>query len=113
MKKKMILINEDDLSNIVSEAVKNAVTNALDAVTKKISAKCATLSYNNEMFKETTSKRKSMSNCGLDDNDEDYDDYDNDRGYGCGNAGYSSGCGSSSSRSSGGGCGGGYSSGGC
>ena len=56
-KKKMILIAEDDLKTIVSDAVKTA----LDTVTKKIAAKCATLSYNNEMFAPEEKKTKPWS----------------------------------------------------
>lgn len=90
-KKKMILIAEDDLKTIVSDAVKTA----LDTVTKKIAAKCATLSYNNEMFNSMSSHD--------DDDDDCYCGCGSAGGYGCGNSGY---------RSSSG-CGGGYSSGGC
>ena len=44
--KKMILIDEADLKNLIKDAVNDAV----DKITKKIASKCATLSYNNEIF---------------------------------------------------------------
>ena len=42
----MILIDEADLKRLIKEAVNDAV----DKITKKIASKCATLSYNNEIF---------------------------------------------------------------
>ena len=81
-----ILIDEYELRSMVADAVNDAV----DKITKKIAAKCAQASYNNEIFREPS-------------------------GYSCGNSGScgrSGGCGVSSysSRSYNGGCG---SSGGC
>ena len=74
----MILIDEADLKSLIKEAVNDAV----DKITKKIASKCATLSYNNEIF----SSRRGES-----------------YGYSCGSSG---GCGtSSSSRSYSYGCG--------
>lgn len=67
-KKKMILIDEGELKNLIKDAVNDAVDN----ITKKIAAKCATLSYNNEIFSR---------------HDDDDDEY-----YGC-NCGSSGGCG--------------------
>lgn len=120
---KLILISESDLRELVNEAV----TNAVDNITKKIASRAAVRSYNNEIFRRsapivesscgsggggcgsTPSRRTtSYSSCG--------GSYDYSYG-GCGSAIPSDGgCGSAipsrSSRSSGG-CGGGYESGGC
>ena len=95
-KRKMILIDESELKSLIKDAVNDAVDN----ITKKIAAQCATLSYNNKIF-----------------NNEDDDDDISSYG-GCGNISIGSSCGSSrssrSSRSSYGyGCGSGPSTGGC
>lgn len=122
---KMIIISESDLKGLIKEAV----TNAVDNITKKIASRAARR-YNNEIFRRsapimesgcgssnrnsggcgsTPSRRTtSYSSCG--------GSYDYSYG-GCGSATPSDGgCGSAipsrSSRSSGG-CGGGYESGGC
>ena len=112
---KLIIIKESDLKKLIKEAV----TNAVDGVTKKIASKAA-LVYNNQIFSEGRRYRSvshSSGGCGDDDDD-----------GGCGSSSHSyytpppcscgrdddGGCGSSSSRgSSYGGCGGGYESGGC
>jgi hypothetical protein len=84
--KKMILIDEADLKSLIKEAVNDAV----DKITKKIASKCATLSYNNEIFNSRS-----------------------EESYGC-SCGSSGGCGTSNSfRSYSYGCGSGPSSGGC
>ena len=44
--RKMILIDESELKSLIKDAVNDAVDN----ITKKIAAKCATLSYNNKIF---------------------------------------------------------------
>lgn len=113
---KLIIIKESDLKKLI----KDAVTNAVDGVTKKIASKAA-LVYNNQIFGEGRRYRSvshSSVGCGVDDDDDG----------GCGSSSHSyytpppcscgrdddGGCGSSSSRSSSfGGCGGGYESGGC
>lgn len=104
---KLILISESDLRKLVNEAV----TNAVDNITKKIASRAAVRSYNNEIFRP--SRRVVTESCG------GHYDYSCScgSGGGCGSAIPSDGgCGSAipsrSSRSSGG-CGGGYESGGC
>lgn len=109
---KLLLISEEDLRGLIREAV----TNAVDNITKKIASQAAVRSYNNEIFRPR--RRVVVESCGS-----------SHVSYGCGSSGggcgsvntsrsYSScgggggGCGSSSSRSSGG-CGGGNTSGGC
>ena len=87
--KKMILIDKADLKSLIKEAVNDAV----DKITKKIASKCATLSYNNEIF---NSRRResygyscgSSSSCGT--SSSIYEEY---YGHSCGS---SSGCGRSS-----------------
>lgn len=112
---KLIIIKESDLKKLIKEAV----TNAVDGVTKKIASKAAMV-YNNQIFGEGRRYRRvyrstedeniscgawDSGGCGADDDDDDYG--------GCGSSS-NGGCGSSSSRSSSyGGCGGGYESGGC
>ena len=54
---KMILIDEADLKSLIKEAVNDAV----DKITKKIASKCATLSYNNEIF---SSRYEESYGCG-------------------------------------------------
>ena len=92
---KMLLISDEDLKSLIQEAV----TNAVDGITKKIASRAARI-YNNQIFRESRREDGYLScgagdsgGCGSSDDDDDY-------GYG--------GCGGSSSRSSGGGCGGGY-----
>ena len=107
---KLIIIKESDWKSLIQEAV----TNAVDGVTKKIASKAAIMSYNNQIFggrRRYRSVSQPFGGCGADDG-------------GCGSSTPSytpppcscgcddGGCGSSSSRSSGG-CGGGYESGGC
>ena len=107
---KLIIIKESDLKSLIQEAV----TNAVDGVTKKIASRAAVMSYNNQIFggrRRYRSVSQPSGGCGTDDG-------------GCGSSTPSytpppcscgcddGGCGSSSSRSSGG-CGGGYESGGC
>ena len=107
---KLIIIKESDLKSLIQEAV----TNAVDGVTKKIASRAAVMSYNNQIFggrRRYRSVSQPSGGCGSDDG-------------GCGSSTPSytpppcscgcddGGCGSSSSRSSGG-CGGGYESGGC
>ena len=85
---KMILISDEDLKGLIQEAV----TNAVDGITKKIASRCAVYSYNNQIFNQSRPHVASAPSggCGA----EDEDDY----GYG--------GCGGGSSRRSyGGGCG--------
>ena len=97
---KLIIIKESDLKSLIQEAV----TNAVDGVTKKIASRAAVMSYNNQIFggrRRYRSVSQPSGGCGADDG-------------GCGSS-YTPppcSCGSSSSRSSGG-CGGGYESGGC
>ena len=79
---KMILIDEADLKSLIKEAVNDAV----DKITKKIASKCATLSYNNEIF---------SSRC------EDSYGYSCGSSSGCGRSSYGYGCGSDTPR---GGC---------
>lgn len=108
---KLLLISEEDLRGLIREAV----TNAVDNITKKIASQAAVRSYNNEIFRPR--RRVVVESCGS-----SYDSYSCGSGGGCGSVStsrsYSScgggggGCGSSSSRSSGG-CGGGNTSGGC
>ena len=112
----MILISDEDLKGLIQEAV----TNAVDGITKKIASRAAVMSYNNQIFggrRRYRSVSQPSGGCGSDDG-------------GCGSSTPSytpppCSCGSSSSRSSGGcggggfssrssgGCGGGYESGGC
>ena len=94
---RIIVIDEDDLKGLISEAV----TNAVDNVTKKITACVARKSYRNRMFKplrrvEPISCGSSGGGCG--------GSYD----YSYGGCGSSGGCGSTPSITYG--CG---SSGGC
>lgn len=105
---KMILIDEADLKSLIKEAVNDAV----DKITKKIASKCATLSYNNEIFSSRCedsygySCGSSSSGCGT--SSSIYEE-----SYGCG-SGSSGGCGTSSSyRSYSYGCGSGPSGGSC
>ena len=122
--RKMILISESELKALISEAV----TNAVDGVTKKIASKAA-LVYNNQIFRHRVPVVESTGGCGVDDDDDggcgsslssrrttSYSSCGGSYDYSYGGCGSSSngGCGSSSSRSSSyGGCGGGYESGGC
>ena len=107
---KLIIIKESDLKSLIQEAV----TKAVDGVTKKIASRAAVMSYNKQIFggrRRYRSVSQPSGGCGVDDG-------------GCGSSTPSytpppcscgcddGGCGSSSSRSSGG-CGGGYESGGC
>lgn len=107
---KLIIIKESDLKSLIQEAV----TNAVDGVTKKIASRAAVMSYNNQIFggrRRYRSVSQPSGGCG-----------DDDGGCGSSTPSYTpppcscgcddGGCGSSSSRSSGG-CGGGYESGGC
>ena len=89
--KKMILIDENDLKKLIKDAVNDAVDN----ITKKIASKCATLSYNNEIFSSR------------------YDDDDECYGCSCGSSGGCSGSSSRSYSSYGFSCGSGPSTGGC
>ena len=45
---KMILISDEDLKGLIQEAV----TNAVDCITKKIASRCAVYSYNNQIFNQ-------------------------------------------------------------
>ena len=107
---KIVLIKESDLKNMIQEAV----TNAVDSVTKKIASRCAVVSYNNEIFREQRRRSRSVlhsvGGCGSDD---DGGGCGGSYDYSYGGCGSSSGGGCGSSNNSGGGCGGGYSSGGC
>ena len=104
---KMILISDDDLKSLVSEAV----TNAVDSITKKIASRAAVMSYNNQIF--SPSRTRVVESCGSSGGGcgSTYEDDDDWYGYSCGNPS-GGGCGGSSHYDSGG-CGGGYSSGGC
>jgi hypothetical protein len=86
---KMILISDEDLKSLIQEAV----TNAVDGITKKIASRCAVYSYNNQIFNQSRPHVASAPSvgCGADDDD--------DYGYGgCGGGGgshsYGGGCGS-------------------
>ncbi len=64
---KMLLISDEDLKSLIQEAV----TNAVDGVTKKIASKAA-LVYNNQIFGEGRRYRSvshSSGGCGDDDDD--------------------------------------------
>jgi hypothetical protein len=107
---KMLLISDEDLKSLIQEAV----TNAVDGITKKIASRAARI-YNNQIFIESRREDDHLS-CGAGDSGGCGGGYDYSYG-GCGSAIPSDGgCGSTipsrSSRSSGG-CGGGYESGGC
>ena len=123
---KLIIIKESDLQKLIKEAV----TNAVDGVTKKIASRAAVRSYNNEIFRHRVPVVESTGGCGADDDDDggcgsssssrrttSYSSCGGSYDYSYGGCGSSSngGCGSSSGRSSrsSGGCGGGYESGGC
>ena len=99
---KMILISDEDLKSLIQEAV----TNAVDGITKKIASRCAVYSYNNQIFNHSRPHVASAPSggCGV----EDEDDYSYSCGggssYSSGGCGSDGGCGSSR-RSYGGGCG--------
>lgn len=105
-----ILVDEDDLRSMITDAVNDVI----DKITKKIAAKCAERSYNNEIF---SGQEAWGSHCGTSGNNgtcgcdcaDTYSSHEQDYySYSCGR---SSSCGSSySSGSYSGGCG---SSGGC
>ena len=120
---KMLLISDEDLKSLIQEAV----TNAVDGITKKIASRAARI-YNNQIFRESRREDDYLS-CGAGDSGGCGSSDDDDYGYGGCGGGYDysyggcgsaipsdGGCGSAipsrSSRSSGG-CGGGYESGGC
>ena len=123
--RKMILISESELKDLIFEAVNNVI----DGVTKEIASRAAVRSYNNEIFRHRAPVVESTGGCGADDDDDggcgsssssrrttSYSSCGGSYDYSYGGCGSSSngGCGSSSSRSSNyGGCGGGYESGGC
>ena len=84
--KKMILIDEADLKSLIKEAVNDAV----DKITKKIASKCATLSYNNEIFNSRSEESYGCS-CGSSGGygtSSDFRSYS----YGCGSGPSSGGC---------------------
>lgn len=100
---KLLLIGENDLKKIISEAV----TNAVDTATRKIAARSAVVNYKNRLFTEESSPFApsfdpvhhctcgNTGGCGADETD-----------GGCGG-------GRRSSWGSSGGCGGGWNDGGC
>lgn len=106
---KMLLISDEDLRSLIQEAV----TNAVDGITKKIASRAASI-YNNQIFRESRREDGYLS-CGAGDSGGCGSSDDDDYGYGgCGSAIPSyGGCGSSIPSRSSGGCGGGYESGGC
>jgi hypothetical protein len=96
---KIFLIDECELRGLISEAMENAVDN----ITKKITARSARLNYRNRLFQDS------------EDDDEDYSGFCGSSSVGgCGSSSYGGGCGSGGggcgSSSYGGGCG---STGGC
>lgn len=62
---KMILISDEDLKGLIQEAV----TNAVDGITKKIASRCAVYSYNNQIFNHPRTYVASAPSggCGADD----------------------------------------------
>lgn len=98
-----ILIREEDLRGLINEAV----TNAVDGITKKIASKAAVRFYNNEIFNPSRNRSRCVTH---------YDEPPSGCGSntgGCGSSSVSYGSGGCGSSSPSGGCGGGYSSGGC
>lgn len=92
---RMILISENELKGIVKETV----ANALDSITKKITARSARVNYRNMLFRPTVSEtlqriKESQYSCGSSGGGCGSTYEDDDYGYG--------GCGSSLSRSYGG-----------
>lgn len=104
-----ILIDEYELRSMVADAVNDAV----DKITKKIAAKCAQASYNNEIF---NGQEAYGCHCGTNNSKDSTDTYEGNITqhlrdiWSSGSCGKSGGCGVSSYRSYSGGCG---SSGGC
>jgi len=83
---KIFIIDESELKSLISEAVNNAV----DGITRKITARSARLNYRNRLFQHS------------DDDDEDYSGFCGSSstggcgsgGGGCGSSSYGGGCGS-------------------
>ena len=82
----MILISDEDLKGLIQEAVSSAV----DGITKKIASRCAVYSYNNQIFNQSRPHVTSAPSggCGAD---------DGGCGGGSGRHSYGGGCGSDTS----------------
>ena len=94
---KKIVIDESDLKEIINEAV----TNAVDKVTQKLTRHVARERYHNMIFEH---KIATPVTCGYDECGD---------AYGCGSSVSNGGCGGSSRGLGSGSCGGGYDSGSC